>query len=209
MEHWVADDFRRAPRLASILHAIEEHDNGWRELDAAPIVDDRTGQILDFITAPADVRQGVWPRGVGRLAHVPWAAALVAQHAIHVYDRYRPDAAWTPFFATMEALRAQHVRAANLTIDLLTTDYLFLRVADLISLVFCNAWTGPERHEQYVIRNDGSRLTIEPDPFRGDVVPLTVRARELPRRTFQGAADAEQTYRQAPEVILSGTISGN
>lgn len=203
MEHWVGDDFRRATRRASILHAIEEHDNGWRELDAAPIVDDRTGQILDFITAPADVRQGVWPRGVGRLTHDRWAAALVAQHAIHIFDRYRSDAAWAPFFATMESLRAEHVRAAGLTIDLLAAEYLFLRVADLISLVFCNAWTGPERHEQYVIGNDGTRLTIEPDPFGGDVVPFAVRARELPRRAFQDAAEA---YRQAPDVVLSGTI---
>src|SRR5688572_29016028 len=89
MRHWRADGFPEKQRQHVILLAIDAHDNGWREIDASPLVDPGTGRILDFVHAPDHVRRGVWPRGVARLATAPYAAALVAQHAIHVYRRYR------------------------------------------------------------------------------------------------------------------------
>ena len=49
MEHWRADGLPQSPRRAAILRAIEQHDNGWDEIDIAPIVDRATGRILDFI----------------------------------------------------------------------------------------------------------------------------------------------------------------
>src|SRR5262245_59328697 len=94
-----------AERRGAILHAVEEHDNGWREADEAPTVDEATGRVHDFISAPAAVRQGVWPRGIARIAAEPWAAALVAQHAVTVYDRYREDPAWQDFFRDIESTR--------------------------------------------------------------------------------------------------------
>ena len=73
----------RHPRRDAILLAVREHDNGWAEPDAEPIIGP-SGDVADFIAAPIAVRQGVWPRAVARLAGDPWAAALVAQHAITV-----------------------------------------------------------------------------------------------------------------------------
>ena len=93
------------PRRNRILHAIGEHDNGWAELDAEPSVNGETGEIFDFIHAPAAARQAVWPRAVARLAADPWAAALVAQHALTAYDRYRSDPEWTGFFDEMTRTR--------------------------------------------------------------------------------------------------------
>src|SRR5687767_13389112 len=106
MERWGADGFPELPVRAEVLHAIEEHDNGWLEPDAAPLVHESTGRIADFMSAPDAVKRAVWPRGVARLEHSPYAAALVAQHAVHVFRRYRTDAAWAEFFAEMEAARA-------------------------------------------------------------------------------------------------------
>ena len=103
MEHCVPLATRS--RRDAILHAVAEHDNGWAEEDAAPRVDPATGQIFDFVSAPAGIRQAVWPRGIARLADDPWAAALVAQHAITIYDRFRPREPWRPFFAEMEEAR--------------------------------------------------------------------------------------------------------
>jgi len=85
MEHCVPLAARR--RRDAILHAIAEHDNGWAEEDAAPTVNPTTGTVVDFVSAPLSVRHAVWPRGIARLADDPWAAALVAQHALTVYDR--------------------------------------------------------------------------------------------------------------------------
>ena len=110
MEHAVALSGR--PRRDSILHAIGEHDNGWAEADGSPTLDPECGDVMDFVSAPLSVRHGVWPRGIARLADDPWAAALVAQHVLTVYDRYRSDSAWTAFFAEMKTARMRMLRAA-------------------------------------------------------------------------------------------------
>src|SRR5688500_19092608 len=82
MEHWLP--LAHHARRPSILEAVGEHDNGWRELDQNPAID-RTGRVVDFVNAPSPAKQAVWPRGAARLAGDPWTAALVAQHAMAGY----------------------------------------------------------------------------------------------------------------------------
>lgn len=38
LREWHADHFPDSPRKASILHAIEEHDGGWDEIDEALVI---------------------------------------------------------------------------------------------------------------------------------------------------------------------------
>ena len=45
MEHWVS--LGAAERREEVLRAVRDHDNGWREPDAAPTVDPKTGAVLD------------------------------------------------------------------------------------------------------------------------------------------------------------------
>ena len=104
---------RTHPRRDSILHAVGEHDNGWADEDRAPSIDSATGEILDFIHAPVAVRQRVWPRAVARLADDSWAAALIAQHALTAYDRFRQDPEWTDFFDRMTATRDDLVQTSE------------------------------------------------------------------------------------------------
>ena len=146
------------PRRDRILHAIAEHDNGWAEEDAgwaeedaAPTVDPRTGCVVDFVSAPLRVRHGVWPRAIERLSADPWAAALVAQHAVTVYDRFDPIGSWTSFFTTMEAARDDMLRASGLPFDDLAADYQFVRLGDLISLTFCVGWTDPQHFGDWTV----------------------------------------------------------
>lgn len=216
MRGWRANGLPDAPRQSVILYAVEEHDNGWREVDAAPVVDGVTGRILDFVSAPARIRRMVWPRGVERLAATPYAAALVAQHAVHVYRRHRSDPGWTPFFAEMEAVRNRHLDIANqrqpapLTLDDLLRDYFFVRAGDLASLTFCNGWTGIQTDDAgYAIRLEGTRLAITPDPFEGREVALEIAARELPNRPFRSASEAEHAFSEAPHVVVKGVASGD
>jgi hypothetical protein len=210
MERWAADDFPASPRRPEILRAIAEHDNGWLDVDAAPLVDPATGNLLDFIHASDDVRQGVWPRGVDRLAQTPYAAALVAQHALEIYARYRPEALWRPFFAGMKAAREGHLRRASLSLDELQRDYLFVRAGDLISLTFCNAWQEEQTIDRrYRIRLDGDELLIAPDPFAGGIIPLEIAGAEMPKAAFWAAADTQETFQRARRVRLRGTLRGH
>ena len=209
MESWTADDFAASPRRADILRAIAEHDNGWHDVDAAPLVDPATGNLLDFIHAPDDVRQAVWPRGVERLAQTPYAAALVAQHALEIYGRYRPEPLWQPFFVGMEAARERHLRRASLSIDELQRDYLFVRAGDLISLTFCNGWRAEQTiGGRYRVRLEGDELLVVPDPFAGRIVPLEIAGVEMPRAACSTAAAAQETFQRARGVRLGGMLRG-
>jgi hypothetical protein len=195
------------PRRAVILHAIQEHDNGWSEEDALPTVDASTGEIVDFVNAPADVRQRVWTRGVGRLAETPWAAALVAQHAIVIYDRFQGDAAWTPFFDAMRNARDSMIRAAGGAAEELPGDYEFLRLADLTSLAFCTGWTGEQRFGDWVVRLSGTTVTT-PDVFGGAEIPIEIAAKEIASRRFGSDAELRDALRQADSIILRGLVAG-
>ena len=206
MERWTT--LNDAVRRTSILHAIEEHDNGWREPDDAPCVDAATGRAHDFMTVPAAVRQRVWPRAVARLTEDPWAAALVAQHAVTVYDRYRPDAEWADFFPQLEALRDLHVRAAALTITELAADYVYLRLGDLISLAFCNRWSAPQKFDRWTVQLEGDRVFVTPDGFDGHDVAIEVPARQVPDVHFPSDAALREALRTAPRVSLSGVVIG-
>jgi hypothetical protein len=197
------------PRRDLVLQATREHDNGWREEDDAPLVDPAAGCILDFMTAPEGVRQRIWPRAVDRLASTPYAAALVAQHALSVYDRYRALPAWAPFFERVEAMRNRALaQAAPWSLADLRHDYFFVRMGDLVSLTFCNGWHDAQRLDDYELRLEGPRLTIRPDPFDRREVLLSIRARQLPNRKYATAAEAAEAFQSAPVVTITGVALG-
>ncbi len=191
-----------------ILRAIAEHDNGWAEEDAAPIVDPETGEIADFVSAPLRVRHAVWPRGVARLAGDPWAAALVAQHAITVYDRFRLEAGWTSFFDQMEAARGAMLAASGRPLDELAADYVFVRLGDLISLTFCTGWTDTQRFEAWAVQLVGARVVVTPDPFEGAIISVQIRAREIHRQRFGSDSQLRGVLAEAPTITLRGEVAG-
>ena len=121
----------------------------------------------------------MWPRGVARLAHDPWAAALVAQHAIAIFDRYRSDTAWTRFFAEMETMRREMLEASGLLLPELLADYRFVGLGDVISLTFCNGWTDVQRFDPWSVRLSGSQVFVSPDPFDGSTIPIGIEAKEI------------------------------
>jgi hypothetical protein len=204
MQHSVA--LEAHPRRMSILLAVAEHDNGWTEEDAAPRVDIATGMPADFISAPVAVRQGVWPRGVARLAHDPWAAALVAQHAVSVFERYRRETTWTPFFTEMERTRGTMLGASGRSFDELIADYRFVGLGDVISLTFCNGWTDVQRFEDWSIRLSGSQVIITPEVFGGATIPISINAKEIHRRTVHTDAELRDELAGARIATLEGVI---
>jgi hypothetical protein len=196
------------PRRDAILLAVAEHDNGWAEEDAAPIVNPATGHLADFVNAPLAVRHRVWPRAVHRLSQHPWPAALVAEHAVVVYDRFRVEDGWEPFFSGMEAARDQMIRVSGLTSSELIADYVFVRLGDLISLLFCMAVSQPQHIGEWSVQLTGDRVLVSPDPFGGRSIPIEVRARQIPDRTFESDDDLRATVHAAREVVVKGIVSG-
>lgn len=196
------------PRQDAILRAIGEHDNGWAEEDAAPLVDPATGRVVDFVSAPLSVRHAVWPRGVSRLADDPWAAALVAQHALTVYDRFRRDAEWVSFFSGMEEARGAMLRASGGRLADLLADYAFVRLADLISLTFCTGWMDEQRFADWSVQLYGARVVVTPDVFGGAEVPIEIEAVELRDRAFRSSEELWDALKDADTTTLRGEVAG-
>jgi hypothetical protein len=196
------------PQRAAILRAIAEHDNGWTEEDAAPRVNPTTGQIVDFVNAPAEVRQRVWPRGVARVADDPWAAALVAQHAVVVYDRFHSDPEWVPFFARMTGLRDEMMGASGGTLDDLALDYTFVRLADLISLTFCTGWTDEQGFGGWTVHLSGASVVVAPDPFNGAVIPLEITAKVIRHERYVSDHALRAALSEAESTMVRGVVIG-
>lgn len=196
---------RDRPRAESILLAIGEHDNGWQEEDAAPTLDLETGKVVDFVTAPLIVRHRVWPRAIGRLSDDPWAAALVAQHALTVYDRFRSDPAWSTFFADLAVLRDDMLTVSGGSREELAVDYPFVRLGDLISLTFCTGWTEPQQFAEWVVTGVGTAVTVDPNPFDAPI-SFEIPAVELRATAFKSTAELEKLFLATPQTMLSGEV---
>jgi hypothetical protein len=211
MEAWRADKFAERPTRAKALRATSQHDTGWitglEGGDDLPRVNPDTGAPYGFVDAPLSVRQGVWPRAIGKLAaEDPYVAALVAQHALTVYRRFSGDPDWQPFFKDME-LRRDDLIAPD-TLFTFLQDYTIVGLGDLFSLIFCAGWREPYLMESYQAILHGDCLRIAPDPFEGATVPLEIEARRIPARAYASDADLRATLTEAPIVRLSGTATG-
>jgi len=210
MSDWQLGGLADHPQRGAILFATHEHDNGWQEADARPSVDEESGRVLDFVNASLEIRQGIWPKGVLNVQSRPYAAALVAQHALSLYERYVEQPEWRPFFDRMTALRAKMLkRAAPLTLEALRRDYGFLQIGDLASLTFCNGWKKPQRLFGFELRLRGSRRTIVPVPSEGRDIPLAIQARRVQKRPYTSGPDLQRALSAAPIVTLTGVASGH
>ena len=182
MEHCVP--LARRPRRHSILHALEAHDDGWVEDDAAPTVSP-DGKVIDFVSAPVGDRQANSLRGLGLVAEDAWAAALIAQHRLTVYDRFRPDPEWMLFFAEVQEALDGFLRASGGSAEELVVDYPFLRIGDLLSLAFCTGRPEEHRFGKWAVRLCGTRAMVTPDVFDGAEIPMEVKAMESAAKRFR------------------------
>jgi hypothetical protein len=154
------------------------------------------------------VRQRVWPRAVRRLAPDPWAAALVAQHADTVYDRFRADPEWAAFFVEIDRLRSTLVGESGLPLTELAADYTFVRLGDLISLVFCTGWTDEQRFARWTVRLLGTQVIVAPDLFGGRTIPIDITARVIPGQSFRSDLELEVAWSHATTTTLRGDVAG-
>jgi hypothetical protein len=206
-------DARALPRAMrdTVLLAIEQHDNGWHEVDSLPRLNPETRKPYDFQSMPTDMKLAIWPRGVDRLAtQSPMAAALVAQHGLTIHAHRRYDAPWRGFFEYLETRRTDLLGACGTTErDAFERQYDLLFLGDLLSLVYCDRWTEPmDERNHHIELKQGTVLAVSPDPFDGTRVRFEIPARAIPDREYASDRDLEAAWRQSREVTLHGTARG-
>lgn len=183
------------PRREELLFAVREHDNGWRETDAAPHWDAEQGRPHDFLSLPRTERIELWQRGTARFAgEHPYASLLIAKHAIRLHQE-RDGEEWRAFREYLDELYRGLAEETSAPEEQVETDYRWLDLADLISLAVCNGWREPfGRHgfqgqfQDGTLRVDPLTLRLDPFPLAG-ATAFRIPCRRIPARAYRGDAD--------------------
>jgi hypothetical protein len=175
------------PDRAELRFAVREHDNGWRETDAAPRWNRETGRPHDFLTLPREERIELWQRGTARYAgEHPYAALLITRHALQLHQGRRDQEDWRPFLEYLDELHRGLAGQAGSRDE--EADYRWLDLADLLSLGVCNGWREPfGRYGFQAVFQDGT-LHLDPFPLAGSTA-FRIPCRRVPRRAYSGDAD--------------------
>lgn len=188
---WRTDDLPDHPRRAELLFAAREHDNGWREADAAPTLDPERGRPYDFLSLPDAERAEIWERGTARFAERrPYAALLITLHALNVLGGMGGDKRWKSLLARLADRRDALVEDAGTPLAEGEADYRFLDLADVLSLTACSRWNDPFERAGVRGRYDKEihTLYIHPFPLAG-ATTFQLPARRIPKRRYEGDAD--------------------
>lgn len=192
------DGFASHPRRDEIALAVREHDHGWQAIDEELVFDPAAGRALDFITVPDTHKRSVWPIAVERLAaRSTYAAALVAEHALYVYEANRGKPDWAPHFADLEQRRTILLERSGVPLEMLREDYPFVAVADLLSLATCLRWPGTHERFGRSVRSEADAITVAPALLSAPV-RVAVKARRVANRRYASAAELRDTLDRAP-----------
>ena len=203
-EQWPA--LFQHPRRDALLLAIGGHDQGWADSDAAPLVQASTGAVVDFVHAPLELRQRWALTSVQRLAaDSSWAAALVAEHGLTVYARFRTEPEWGAYFEELTTRRDELVRVAAGPLELLVDDYGFLRLADLVSLTFCTGWDDEQRFREWSIQRVAAQVHVRPRE-QNVVIPFSISGRKLAKIPYRSDAALLAAFRGADHITLNGDL---
>ena len=107
----------------------------------------------------------------------------------------------------MEDLRGATLRASGLPLDELRGDYVFVRLADLISLTFCTGWTDVQRFDQWTVRLSGSRVVVSPEGFDGAEIPIEIDARDIRNQPLQSDQELREALSEADTTVLRGMVT--
>ncbi len=184
---WLTDGLPEHPRRRELLFAAREHDNGWRETDAAPFCDVASGRPYDFMSLPYEERWRIWRRGPTRFAESePYAALLITRHAQWLHRDHRDDADWADLFAAWRELEEELAEKTG-TEDA-SADYRWIDLTDLLSVALCGGWDPPFKRYGFRGEVDGGVLALDPFPLAGSTT-FRVPCREIPVRRYKSDAD--------------------
>ena len=186
---WRRDGLPGHRRRNDLLFAAREHDNGWREADSAPRCDPQSGRPLDFISVSQELRREIWLRGVERYAvRNPYAAWLIAEHAIHLHRGSVDEAEWRVLLERWKERQDELVEEAGEAPEGLRSDYRWIELSDVLSLGLCSSWRRSFELHGYRCELEPGRVTLDPFPLAG-ATTFRVAARAIPDREYRGDLD--------------------
>jgi len=182
---WRADQLPANPRRRELLFAAREHDNGWRETDAAPRFDAASGRPHDFISLPQGERRELWLRATERFVDAePYGSLLILQHARNLHHSLREQADWRPLFARWHELEEELLGRTGASQEQLAADYRWIELTDLCSLSLCRSpGRSPGRSRSRSAATEAGHRIDEPlagHGYRGRLLGNTLHLAPLP-----------------------------
>lgn len=176
---WGNDQFAPPEPLTSILYAVEHHDDGWIDRDAAPYLTadgkpeafSRTlvGTYAAFENIDLRAYLAVRAAATEVVAAVdPLAAVLVSMHTVNLLTEQADLATIRPEHRPLHAEFVAHQRAwqeataqrLGVPADLRQRGFEFLQACDNLSLIVCSGYTEPRDLRHTHPDRSGRRRTI-------------------------------------------------
>jgi hypothetical protein len=183
------------PRRDDLLFAAREHDNGWREADAAPRWNAAAGRPHDFMTLPRADRVELWERGTCRFAtERPYAALLIARHARNLFGGRRGEEGWDGLLDFLADFERGLIEETGTAEGELAADYRWIDLADQIALIAAARLPAPVSRHGFRIAllpsgEDGAvAVGLAPFPLAG-ATTFRVGCRRIPARDYRSDAD--------------------
>ena len=190
------------------MFAGREHDNGWREADAAPRADRESGEPFGFLSLPAADRIEIWRRGIHRYRERrPYAALLIHQHALALHAAYAHGDEYAELLGEVRASRDELLEASGIDEAAVLADYPLIQLTDALSLVACRCFAGErERAGRRFWREDGD-LVIDPLPLAG-ATRFRIPHRRIEHRRYTSDVDLATTLARARWETLDVLVRG-
>ena len=202
MAAWGAPGFARPDPASEVILAAEQHDIAWLSWETAPTLDPETGLPHPFTRLGPAVHAPMWARGVeiARAAWGLWPALLISLHGTRIYTEYMdpgslpPDdrAAIDRNAAKEAALQADWIAKLGATPVQVERNSALIAVTDALSLALCfvdpdKAGEAPMEDgsscKMKLVRQDTSRWSLDPWPFRDSRLTLRCEVIRLPVET--------------------------
>lgn len=188
---WRTDGLPEHPRRDDVIFAAREHDNGWREADAAPRWDGEARRPHDFLSLPTGERCEIWLRAVDRYADErPYAARLVNLHALALHQGRRDDPAYEDLMAHLDAREEELAEHTGVPALDARRDYGWIDATDQFSLAVLLGWREPRTHRFRDRRiemavDEAGILRLDPFPLAGSTT-FQVPVRHVEKRDYGG-----------------------
>ncbi len=212
-----------------MLAAVRDHDEGWREWEAAIQIDPANGVPRQFTEMPSADGAVIWGRSIEFCAkNHPLAGIWVSRHFCYLAEQSlssqpedSDDVKPLRSFLDEQARFQQHNQDEALE-DLTEREFavlsqfgfLFLRLFDSLSLwVCCARRTRPldvrvnDQSVRLIPLADG-RIRVAPYVLLEEDLTVSLPTRRIPARTYASDADLQHTLDRAPTEVLAWTFCG-
>jgi uncharacterized protein DUF3891 len=200
---------------SALVAAARVHDNGWREADRHPTIDE-DGRPHTFYRVPPDVYVTIWRRGIDRAAAVdPLVGLLVGLHGarffgsnphaqvrtLHDEERARQDRvlAELGLGSSWRDLPAPLQSASD-----------WIAFVDQLSLMICGAFDSASVQIDgvgYRAVLDAGAIILDPWPFTDAGGPISITAHRLRQASYRSADALCDALARSPATTHTRTLS--